>query len=90
MQFTLKIQPEVIQDLAEGLDWYRNSSRSTDEQFFLEELEQALLRVKANPYYQLNYEEVRCYPLENFPFAIHFSVDESKTLVVVHALLSNS
>lgn len=90
MEFDLKVQPEVKNDLNAGLYWCRSSHPSHDEQSFLEEVEQAFLRVKANPYYELNYDEIRCYPLQNFPFAIHFSIEEDKTLVVVHALLSNS
>lgn len=89
MNFDLKVQPEVKNDLKAGLDC-RNSHPSDEEQSFLEEVEQAFLRLKANPYYELNYDEVRCYPLPNFPFAIHFSVDEDKALVVVLALLLNS
>lgn len=57
---------------------------------FSEELRSQLNGLKRNPFFQVRYQNVRCLPMKNFPFLIHFTIEETVREVNIRAVLHTS
>jgi hypothetical protein len=57
------------------------------KKFYLD-FKTCLKALEINPYYQIRYDSIRCFPSKKFPFMIHFRVDETAKLVSVEAVIS--
>lgn len=87
MEFTIQIEPEVYQDIQAAISWYEEKQQGLGERFF-QTVFQKIENLKINPFYQIRYKNFRCLPLQNFPYMIHFSVNEESKIVTVSAVLS--
>lgn len=87
MAFRIKIEPEVHQDIQEGIHHYNTQQTGLGYTFYTH-IEEAFQVLKTNPFFQIRYDEVRCLPLKKYPYMIHFTVDEQNKLVVVRAVFS--
>lgn len=76
-------------DIQEAVDYYDGVSSHAGDQF-LKQLESAIHALGINPYFQVRYDNIRCIPLRKFPFMIHYQIDESKSIVIVFAILHTS
>jgi hypothetical protein len=85
MSFKIKIEPEAIDDIQSGIAWY-NKQKPGLGKSFLSELKIHINLLKTNPFFQIRYDKVRCLPLISFPFMIHFTVNESESLVIIRAV----
>ncbi len=89
MSFKVLIEPEAIQDIQQGIDWYNQQQGGLGRGFHTE-IKIAFEKLKSNPFYQVRYDDVRCLPLKKFPYMLHFTVNAPKKLVVVRAIFSTS
>lgn len=79
----------ALEDVQEAVYYYESRSVGLGERFE-SELNDFLLTLETNPYFENRYDEVRCVPLRRFPFMVHFTVNEPKREVVVHAVFHTS
>lgn len=87
MPFTIKIEPEAGQDIQRGIDWYNEQQSGLGKEFHAE-LKANLNKLKTNPFYQVRYGNIHCLPLKNYPYMIHFTIDEEKQMITVRALFN--
>ena len=85
MAFKLKIEPEALDDIQQGIDWYNEQQAGLGRKF-LAEVKIGFKSLKTNPFFQLRYEGVRCLPLKKYPYMLHFTVNETDKLVIIHAV----
>jgi plasmid stabilization system protein ParE len=89
MSYRLLIFDEVLNDVKEAKEWYRNQHEGL-ELLFASAIEQCLNKLLQTPKsYSLRYKNVRIAHPKKFPYNIHFYVDESKKTVVVIAIIHN-
>ncbi len=89
MAFKIRIEPETFQDIQDGIDWYNNKQKGLGRKF-LTEVKSSFSKLKVNPFFQIRYDNVRCYPMPKFPFMIHFTIDESAKFVLIKAIFNTS
>jgi len=89
MAFSTVIDPRAMQDIQQAIDFYENQQPGIGKHFE-EILNQDLLMLQQNPFFQVRYENVHCLPLKKYPYMIHFTVDEKEQLITVRAVLNTS
>lgn len=89
MKFTVKSQPEVKNDIQDGIDWYNSKEVGLGRKFH-SSVKAHIELLERDPFFQVRYRNVRCLPMKKFPFMIHFTLDEHKKLVIIHAILNTN
>ena len=87
MPFTIKVEPEALEDIQVGIDWYNENQAGLGRKF-LAEVKACFKLLKINPFYQIRYDDVRCLPLKKYPFMVHFTVHEADKLVIIRAVFN--
>lgn len=87
MTFKLKIEPEVIHDIQEAIDWYNEQQLGLGKKFYNEAKHHFKILSKT-PFFQIRYDEVRCLPFKKFPYMIHYTIDDANHIVIVRAVLN--
>jgi toxin ParE1/3/4 len=89
MAFKVKLEPEVRLDIQEAISFYNKQQKGLGKDFHSVVLSH-INSIAKNPHFQIRYDAVHCLPLKKFPFMIHFSIHESQSLVIVHAVFHTS
>jgi hypothetical protein len=90
MRYRLAFNPEFYHDLQQAIDWYEEQKPGLGMKFYLSVKEQTL-RLKTEPLkFAVRYDEIRCVPLKQFPYLLHYQTDFDNKLVKVEALLHTS
>ena len=89
MAYTVFIDPRAIWDIQEAIDYYDEQQAGLGKKFE-SALNNQLLTLEKNPFFQVRYDEVRCLPLKKFPYMLHFTINEQEKLVVVRALFNTA
>ncbi len=74
-------------DIQSAYDFYEEKQFGLGDQF-LKRLNQAFQALELNPFYQIRYDKVRCYPIQKFPYMLHYRLEES--LVVIYGVINTS
>lgn len=82
MVFKILITSKAHFDILEGIEWYNKQSADLGKRFY-QTIQKKYKTLSQNPFFQIRYEDVRCLPLEKFPYMIHFIVEEERERVVV-------
>ena len=89
MAFDLRLDIRVHEDIENATDYYFEKSVKVAEAFY-DDIQNAYLALQKNPFFQFRYLDYRCLPLKVFPFMFHFTVNEKKKVVYIHALISTA
>lgn len=90
MSYTIQLTLVAQDDLTEAVTWYDEQNDELGDRF-LDAVYEMLLRLEQHPFiYQKRFQEIRQATLKAFPFAIYYTVDDSKQVVVVQAVLHTS
>lgn len=87
MAFELRIDLRAERDLEEALDNYMNKSVKAAHKLY-NHIQKAYDSLEINPFFQVRYLDYRCLPVKGFPYMIHFTIDENKKLVFIHAIIN--
>ncbi|MDZ7758071.1 type II toxin-antitoxin system RelE/ParE family toxin [Rhodohalobacter sp.] len=87
MAFTAVIDPRAMQDVQEAIEYYDEQQSGLGEEFE-HHLNEHLLLLENNPFFQVRYDAIHCLPLKRFPFMIHYSIQEDQQIVTVLAVLN--
>lgn len=71
MNFDVVISASALQDVQDAVDYYDEQSIGLGEKFEAE-LNEFLIALEYNPFFQNRYDSVRCLPLKKFPFMVHY------------------
>ena len=85
--FKLLIEDRAVNDIQLGFEYYEDKVPGLGVQFN-KQLILALEHLKSNPFHQVRYSTIRCYPIKKFPYLIHYEVDEEHLIVKVFAIIS--
>ncbi|MDT0642936.1 hypothetical protein RM553_08845 [Zunongwangia sp. F363] len=88
-EFLIKIEPEVINDIQEGINWYNKQQQGLGRLFYAE-VRTTFNSIRINPYYQIRYDKVRCLPLKKFPYMVHFSLSEKEDLIIIRGVFNTA
>src|ERR1700742_1784700 len=88
-RYKLKVTPEAFQEIQDAIDYYNGRRRGLGKVFYLD-LERQFTRIKKNPFARsIRYDDVRFATLDHFPYAAHFTIDETLQAVRIQAVLSH-
>ena len=87
--FNATISIRATEDIYKGVDYYNKQVNGLGKRF-ANEVKNAVKTLKKNPYYQIRYDNVRCLPLDTFPYMVHYSVNENLKLVEIFAIIHTS
>jgi len=88
MAFKLIFAAEVFDDLQQNINWYNEKQPGLGKRFY-KSVKTQLFRIKKAPYsIAIRYENVRCAPVKEFPFLIHYKVDQEIASIKVIAVFS--
>jgi len=76
MDFNVRLNPKAKLDSKEAVDYYNLKQKGLGKRFY-DEIKQQTKSLNKNPLPQYRYNNVRCLPLDKFPYMIHVGVDET-------------
>lgn len=88
MVFKVLIVKRADLEIEEALLYYENIRKGLGEKFLLD-YKDHLKTLYNFPLFEEKYSVVRTLPLKKSPYTIHFTVDENKKIVSIHAVTSN-
>lgn len=83
MVFKIKLEPLVILDIEEAIEFYNKKQIGLGKRFH-QTIKLAFESLELNPFYQIRYDNVRCYFTKPFTYLIHYIVDDE--LKTIHGL----
>ena len=89
MIFKIKLEPLVILDIEEAIEFYNKKQIGLGKRFH-QTIKLAFESLALNPFYQIRYDNVRCYFTKPFPYLIHYIVDDELKTIHVLAILHTS
>lgn len=89
MNYELLIGPKVLSDIQLAFHYYEEQQIGLGLEFETV-LHSQFESLKINPYFTIRYDQVRCLPLQKFPYMIHYTVDESALIIRIHAVIHTS
>jgi plasmid stabilization system protein ParE len=79
--------PSVRNDIIEATNYYKKINPNLSKQFLVR-LREAIRYISNSPEkFQLKYKQVRTLLLRQFPYHIHFLIDEEKRQVIILAII---
>ena len=87
MSYTFVNRPAVRIDITNATDYYKNINPELAKQFLFR-IREAKAYIERSPLgFQVKYKEVRTLLLKQFPYHIHYLIDDSKKQVVILAII---
>jgi plasmid stabilization system protein ParE len=88
--YTIQINQDALQDIRDTVDWYNFKTLGLGDEFKRQAISK-INSLKKNPsIYTIRYADVRCLLIKNYPFLVHFTIDETNSLVKVFAIFHTS
>ncbi len=89
MPYNINIEPQAFKDVQNAINYY------DEQQFGLGEMFEAslnthLVSLETNPFFQIRYDDVRCLPVKEYPYMIHFTINEPDQTVIIRAVFHTS
>lgn len=88
MVYKVLIVKRADLEIEEAFLYYENIRKGLGEKFLLD-YKDHLKTLYKFPFFEEKYNIVRTLSLKKFPYTIHFTVDENKKIVSIHAVTSN-
>ena len=89
MKFTLKIEPEAYTDIQNAISYYNVKKEGLGKRFH-KVIKHSFETLRINPFYQVRYQNKRCFNIKPFPFLIHFTVNEQSKSITIIAIIHTS
>ena len=82
-KFHLDIEPEVLDDIQKAVDYYNRKKNDLGKEFY-DIVDGHFEYLKKNyTHFAERYDDIRCMPLERFPYMIHYRILKSQKTVSV-------
>lgn len=89
MIFNVVIDPDVINDIQDAMNFYNEQEEGLGSKFE-NALNKHLITLRKNPFFRIRYDDVRCLPMKKYPYMIHFTVDNKNHIVIIRAIFHTS
>jgi plasmid stabilization system protein ParE len=85
-EFKVRIHKAALQDIQEATDWYNKQVPGLGKRFQNQVKKQINALRKTANHHGIRYSDVRCILIKNFPFLIHFVLEnnEVEVFAVIH------
>jgi len=88
MVYKIVSTQKALNDTFEVYEWYDKQSKGLGKRFY-QALQKGYKIIRNNPYFQIRYDGIRCFPLEKFPYMIHFTVEEDGKQILILGIISS-
>jgi hypothetical protein len=86
--FKVLYAPEALEEIKEVVDYYNSESKGLGARFKANLLAE-IRAVKARPFSRsFRYDQVRFAVVKKFPYAAHYTIDESAKVIKIQAVLA--
>lgn len=89
-RYRISIDPDALQDIQDATDWYNKQLPGLGTRFLTQVRAQINSLKKRANIYAVRYEDVRCMLIKQFPFLVHFTIDEKQRAVEIFAIFHTS
>jgi len=90
MKFKVVYNPEFYGDIVQAVDWYNEKQPGLGDKLF-NAVKKLTKKLTASAFhYAIKYEDIRCMPIEKFPYVVHYRIDERTKTVKIEALFHAS
>lgn len=87
MSYSLINRPAVKLDIINATDYYKNINPELAKQFLFR-IREAKAYIALSPLgFQVKYKEVRTLLLKQFPYHIHYLIDDAKQQIIILAII---
>lgn len=84
MAFKLIVEPQAQKDINKAFDYYKSVTDDINVLINLyDEIENAYIALKTNPFFQIRSKHYRALPLKKYPYLLFFEVLEKERIVKV-------
>lgn len=87
MSYSFVNRPTVKDDLKDALDYYKNINPELANQFLFRVREAKIYIARSPLGFQIKYKNVRTLLLKQFPYHIHYIVDDTKKQITILAII---
>jgi plasmid stabilization system protein ParE len=87
MSYVFLSRPAVRKDIVDAVDFYKKINPELAKQFLFRLREAKVYIARSPKGFQIKYKEVRTLLLKQFPYHIHYLVDEARKQIVVLAII---
>lgn len=82
MKYSIRLLPEVFQDINEAKDWYESQQTGLGSQF-IESFYAAIEVLPSAPFlYQIQFDNVRQVSVKRFAYTVYYRVEQNNVLIV--------
>ena len=86
VSFKIIYADEVYDDIQNAVDFYNSRGNGLGTRFF-KAVENQISKIKSNAFgFQVRYNNVRCIPLNKFPYTIHYRVVTGTNIIMIIAI----
>jgi plasmid stabilization system protein ParE len=89
-EFKVVVSDNAKQDIREAISYYTTEANKTVAKLFSSEIKVKFKSLKTFPKHSIRYNDVYCLPTNIFPYMIHFTINDTESLVYVHAVIHTS
>ena len=89
MAFDVNMHTKALDDILNAFEYYNEQQKGLGKRF-VREVDKGVLAISKNPFYQIRYDDIRCFPLSKFPFMIHFVLNEKENMIEIYAVIHTS
>jgi hypothetical protein len=87
MSYVLVLQPSVRLDIINATNYYKNINPELVKQFLFR-IREAKTYIERSPLgFQIKYKEVRTLLLKQFPYHIHYLIDDTNNQIIIIAVI---
>jgi len=88
--YQIKIDEEALLDIKEATIWYNRKLDGLGNRFS-KQVKKQINSLKNNPFIcEIRYQNVCCFPIKNFPFMIHYTIEQTSLFVEIFAVYHTS
>lgn len=88
--FKIRIEPEAFKDIQRIAEWYENQQEGLGERF-VDVVIQDIDSLLPNPFiYAIRYNSIRCLIVHNFPYMVHYYINQQSNTIVILAVIGTS
>jgi toxin ParE1/3/4 len=89
MAFEIYIDPQAKKEIQQAISYYEHQQKGLGKKFH-SALKTTLKRLTTHPFLSIRYKDIRMVMVARYPYAVHFSIDESKQIVSIWGVIHTS
>jgi hypothetical protein len=78
--------PDAQIHIVETVEYYDNARKGIGTKFY-KAIKKATSNLRISPIYPIRYDNIRCFPIPNFPYMLHFEINEQNNTVYIYAVI---